>query len=65
MIKGIIFFILAIICTGCASSKVNASSVKVVKVENPTPSSRQGKKDYGECQMMQNGYLVCPKTAKK
>jgi len=64
MIKGILILILAIICTGCASSKVNASAVKVASLEKPTHSSPYTKGNYGECKMLPNGYLVCPKTTR-
>jgi len=61
MIKGILISILAIICTGCASSQANASSVKVAEIQKPTAPVLDTQ-DYGECKMMANGYLVCPKT---
>jgi len=61
MIKGILILILAIICTGCASSKANASSVQFKSLDKPT-NSRYIKGTHKECRMMTNGYLVCPKT---
>jgi hypothetical protein len=61
MIKGILILILAIICTGCASSKANASSLKVQSLKKPS-HSRQIKGVLKECRLMKNGYLVCPKT---
>jgi len=61
MIKGILILILAIICTGCASSKANASSIKVQNIKKPT-TPRPLKGALKECRLMKNGYLVCPKT---
>ena len=61
MIKGILILILAIICTGCASTQANASSVKVQSIKKPT-HSRPIKGVHKECRLMTNGYLVCPKT---
>jgi len=62
MIKGILILILAIICTGCASSQANASSsVNVQSIKKPT-QSRSVKGVHKECRLMTNGYLVCPKT---
>jgi PBP1b-binding outer membrane lipoprotein LpoB len=61
MIKGILILILAIICTGCASSKANASSIKVKNLEKPT-HTQEIKGVQKECRLMKNGYLVCPKT---
>jgi uncharacterized protein YcfL len=61
MIKGILILILAIICTGCASSKANASSINVKSLEKLAPS-QPTKGLLKECRMMTNGYLVCPKT---
>jgi hypothetical protein len=64
MIKGSLILILAIICTGCASSQANASSVKVASIEKSNSSSSYAKRNYGECKMMSNGYLVCPKAVR-
>ncbi len=60
MLKIFLIFVLGLICTGCASSTANASPVKVSTVEKQDKNG-----DYGECKMMSNGYLVCPKTASK
>jgi hypothetical protein len=55
--------VLGIICTGCASSKVKASGLKVAGLEKIT-NAHYDKADYGECKMLPTGYLVCPKRAK-
>ncbi len=57
MIKGILIIILGMLCCGCVSSKAQVSSIKVQK---PI------KRDMSEkgCQMMANGYLVCPKAVR-
>lgn len=64
MLRIFLVLVLGIICTGCASSKAKASSLKVGGLEKTT-NSQYSKADYGECKMMPNGYLVCPKTARR
>ena len=54
MVRIFLVLVVGLFCIGCASSKARAASpitvAKLVKTKN-----------YGECKMMQNGYLVCPK----
>jgi len=58
MVRIFLVLVLGIFCMGCASSKARAASpitvAKLVKV-----------KSYGECKMMPNGYLVCPKEGRR
>jgi len=53
-----ILFILGLFCVGCVSNKARATDsitvAKLVKI-----------KSYGECKMMPNGYLVCPKEGRR
>jgi len=57
MLKIFLVLVLGIICTGCASSKANATPIKV---EKPVKKEQylQG------CRMMPHGYLVCPKAVR-
>ena len=55
MLKVFIVLILGILCIGCASSKANATPVKVQK-------SIQKEQYSKGCRMMPHGYLVCPKV---
>jgi len=57
MIKGILIIILGVLCTGCASSKAKASSLKIEKPIYKEMSEKG-------CRMMVNGYLVCPKAVR-
>jgi hypothetical protein len=57
MLKILIIFVLAILCVGCASSKANATPIKVQK------PIKKGKYEKG-CRMMPHGYLVCPKAVR-
>jgi len=58
MLKVFLVFVLGIICTGCASSKVKAAPAPIAQKF----SQISAPKTYGECSMMPNGYLVCPKA---
>jgi len=57
MLKIFLVLVLGIICTGCASTTANASSVKT---EKPVKKEQYSK----GCRMMVNGYLVCPKSVR-
>jgi hypothetical protein len=58
MVKIFLVLVLGFFCVGCASSKARAAApMKVTKLVSL--------QSYGECKMMPNGYLVCPKTARR
>jgi photosystem II stability/assembly factor-like uncharacterized protein len=58
MFRIFLVLVLAFFCVGCASSKARAAApVKVTKLIKI--------KSYGECKMMPNGYLVCPKEGRR
>jgi len=58
MVKIFLVLVLGFFCVGCASSKARAAApIKITKLVTI--------KSYGECRMMPNGYLVCPKEARK
>jgi hypothetical protein len=57
MLKIFLILVLGILCTGCASSKANATPIKVQK---PVKKEQYSK----GCRMMPHGYLVCPKSVR-
>ena len=58
MFRIFLVLVLGLFCIGCASSKVRAATpIKVAKLVKI--------KSYGECKMMPNGYLVCPKGGRR
>jgi len=60
MIKGILVIILGFFCVGCASNKVNITSVKTMSISKLTQKISINR----ECKMMSHGYLVCPKIVR-
>jgi photosystem II stability/assembly factor-like uncharacterized protein len=58
MLRIFLVLIVGLFCVGCASSKARAATpVKVATLVKI--------KSYGECKMMPNGYLVCPKEGRR
>jgi len=59
MVRIFIVLFMALFCVGCgSSSKARAAT--------PMMASKIVKsKSYGECKMMPNGYLVCPKEGRR